>query len=87
MAASLTYTTLFPTRSESGAINTAIALLIAMSTGRAILAISDRWTWSLTGAAVAGACVGPLLTIASVHAEHHLPHDCLRSVRRFGSDA
>lgn len=73
MAASLAYTTLFTTRTSSSAIKTAMVLLIAMAAGRATLAISDHWAWSLTGAAIAGACVGPLLTLSSVHAEHHMP--------------
>lgn len=72
-ATSMAGSLIYAIRKAAGTTGTAAALLAVMATGGTLIALSQGWTWVLTGLVVTGTCIGPLLTINSVQAEHSMP--------------
>lgn len=69
IAGSLVYTA----RKTPGTVRMAVALLITMAAGSALIAWGLGWIGVSAGLVIAGVCVGPLLTINSLQAERCMP--------------
>jgi MFS family permease len=73
--ASIAGSVVYTVRKSAGAARMAVALLITMAAGGALIASAQGRVGILVGLVAAGICIGPIVTINSIQAERCMPAD------------